>query len=109
MNPDPLSKQLLAAARQAPERTDVPWGFEKRVMANLRTREVWDPLSLWSVGLWRAALGCSALAACLTLLNWASPDRVNTEDGGANRSDALEFWLTINFDSGTEIGGDSPW
>lgn len=60
MKVERLQQLLIAAARQAPPRDDVPHGFEQRIMARLRTAP--DPWALWSSWLWRAALSACAVA-----------------------------------------------
>ena len=69
MNPAELQKKLTAAARANPPGDQVPYAFEKRVMALLASRATTDNLVLWARGLWRAAVSCTAIALLLGV--WA--------------------------------------
>lgn len=61
MKVERLQQIVVAAARKAPPVADVPFAFERRVMARLRP--VTEPLAVWSAWLWRAALSGCAVAA----------------------------------------------
>ena len=65
MNLDDLQKKLLAEARANPPGDRVPFAFEKRITALLKSRPVVDPLSLWARALWRAAAPCAAIMLVL--------------------------------------------
>ena len=69
MNIAELHRKLIAAARANPPGDQVPYAFEKRVMALLTARDASDNLVLWARGLWRAAVPCMAIA--LMLGAWA--------------------------------------
>jgi hypothetical protein len=60
MNTESLRARLLAAARAKPPSDDVPYAFEKRIMARLVGGTQPDRLSYWSIVLWRAAASCVA-------------------------------------------------
>ena len=62
MNLDNLQTKLIAAARAAQPNEQVPYTFEKRVMARLTESVRVDLLGAWSAALWRAAIGCVAVA-----------------------------------------------
>jgi len=62
MNLDNLQTKLIAAARAAQPSEQVPYAFEKRVMARLTESVRVDLLGAWSAALWRAAIGCVAVA-----------------------------------------------
>jgi len=64
MNLEDLQKKLLAAARTNPPADQVPYAFEKRISALLKSRPE-DPLSLWARALWRAAAPCAAVMLVL--------------------------------------------
>jgi hypothetical protein len=53
-----LQRKLIAAARAHPPADRVPYAFEKRVMALLRTRPFVDQGALWARALWRGAAAC---------------------------------------------------
>ena len=65
MKLDDLQRKLLAAARANPPGLQVPYAFEKRITALLKSRPVEDPLSLWARALWRAAAPCAAVMLLL--------------------------------------------
>jgi hypothetical protein len=53
-----LEETLLAAARNHPPGDQVPYAFEKRIMANLRTAPAVSQWTLLGRALWRAAVPC---------------------------------------------------
>jgi hypothetical protein len=61
MKLDELQRKLLAAARANPPRDDVPYAFEKRIIAALRPSRLPDLAALWARALWRAAVPCLAV------------------------------------------------
>ena len=65
MNLDDLQKKLLAAAKANPPGEQVPYAFEKRISALLKSRPMEDPLSLWARALWRAVAPCAAIMLVL--------------------------------------------
>jgi len=67
MNPEILRQKLIASARTTTPSDQVPYAFEKRVMACLRGREVPDAWAAWDTLLWRAVAPCFALMlmACI--------------------------------------------
>ena len=65
MNLDDLQKKLVAAARANPPSDRVPFAFEKRITALLKSQPKADPLSLWARALWRAAAPCAAIMLVL--------------------------------------------
>jgi hypothetical protein len=67
MNLATLHARLIAAARSRPPAEQVPYAFEKRVMARLGTGAVEDAWSLWGKALWRSAFACMAVAVALSL------------------------------------------
>ena len=73
MNLAELHRRLIATAKADAPDERVPFTFEKRVMARIRSRSPLDALSLWSQGLWRAAVSCVALTLLLGAVSWFSP------------------------------------
>jgi len=59
-----LNRKLIAAARANPPSDQVPYAFEKRIIARLKA-----PVALWSRALWRAAAPC--VAVMLLLSAWS--------------------------------------
>ncbi|SRR5581483_4778520 len=64
MNLSGLEKKLIAAARTNPPGDNVPYAFEKRIMALLPRHPV-DVWGLWAHGLSRAAALCVIAALLL--------------------------------------------
>jgi hypothetical protein len=58
-----LHTKLINAARAAAPHDHVPYAFEKRVTALIKSRVASQHLDSWVHGLWRAALSCVAIAA----------------------------------------------
>jgi hypothetical protein len=73
MNHEALEKKLLAAARGQAREERVPYAFEQRVMAVVRSRGVADGWAIWGQALWRAAAPCMALAVVLGAWSWMAP------------------------------------
>jgi len=65
MNLAKLEEKLLAAARSAPVSDAVPYAFEKRILAQIRSQNIHDEWSSWARGLWRAAAPCVAIMVLL--------------------------------------------
>ncbi len=63
-----LQTKLIAAARRNPPGDQVPYAFEKRIMANLR-RPMADAWQVWGLALWRAAASC--VVAMLLVGGWS--------------------------------------
>jgi len=60
-----LHLKLINAARNHPPSATVPLGFEKRIIARLKERLVFDPWTAWSRALCRAAaLSLVAMSLC---------------------------------------------
>jgi len=51
----------------------VPYAFEKRVTALLKSRPAIDQWNLWARGLWRAAAPCFAVMTLLTAWSFFAP------------------------------------
>jgi len=74
MNWDQLEKKLIAAARKHPPRDDVPYAFEQRVMAHLRSPRRSDDLAWWGRGLWLGAGACTAIALLTSVWSFTPED-----------------------------------
>jgi hypothetical protein len=70
MNQSELERKLLAAAKAHPPSDAVPYAFEQRIMARLRSAPVRDAWAEWSGGLWKAAAPCAAIAIFFAV--WSS-------------------------------------
>ena len=84
MNLEDLQKKLLAAARSNPPEDDVPYAFEKRILARLASQPAMDGSAIWARALWRAAVPCVAVTTLLTTLSFtmvtAETATVTSED-----------------------------
>ncbi len=76
MNLDKLLKKLLAAGRLNPPSDQVPYAFEKRIMARLQGVAFLDPWTLWGRALWRGALLCTGIMV-LSGVWWIWPVQSN--------------------------------
>ena len=79
MNLANLHKKLIAAARANPPGDQVPYAFEKRVLANLRGAEVEDSWALWGRALWRSAFACLVVAIGLSVWSFQSNPELDTD------------------------------
>jgi len=70
MNVDELKKQLITVAQQVAPSNDVPFGFERRVMARIKDLALPDYWAAWARALWRAAGPCVAVALVLAVLSY---------------------------------------
>jgi hypothetical protein len=73
MNLTELEKALLAAARFRTVNDGVPFAFEKRIMAQLKSLTIVDEWSWWARGLWRAAAPCVAVMLVLSAWSFYAP------------------------------------
>ena len=69
MNVDDLQNNLIAAARGRVPSQEVPYGFERRIMARIAAIAIRDPWAFWAAALWRAAGPCIGLA--LVVAAWS--------------------------------------
>jgi len=74
MNLTILEQKLIAAARHHPPGDQVPYAFERRIMARLAATHPLDGWALWGQALWRSAVSCMAMTllcgAVLWCLEW---------------------------------------
>ena len=70
MNLAKLEKKLIAAARNTPVNEAVPYAFEKRILAQIKSRNVQDQWSWWARALWRAAAPCVGIMMLLGAWSW---------------------------------------
>jgi hypothetical protein len=59
---DPRLQRLNQLARSLPADERVPYAFEKRVMAHIRSGLQPDAWGVWSRLMWRAAMTCVAIS-----------------------------------------------
>ena len=95
-----LQKKLIAAARANPPGDQVPYAFEKRVMARLLARATADRLAGWVRGFWQAAASCVVLALLLLAWTFFNPAiSPRTDDLSQN----FENTLLASVDQGDQI------
>jgi len=100
MNLAELQRKLLAAARANPPGGAVPYAFEKRIMAHLRSfARVEDAMLLWSRALWRAAGACVAVSVLLGVWSYQFSGESNP-DGSFSQD--LEHTLLAAVDEADE-------
>ncbi len=85
-----LHRKLIAAARAHPPSDEVPYAFEKRILAHLTLRPVVDAGAEWARALWRAAASC--LAVVILLCVWAL---VTPSSSPANGDFSQDFVATV--------------
>ena len=82
-----LEKRLLAVARAHRTSDDVPYAFEKRVMARIAMESLVDVWAFWGRLLWRAAAPCLAIMLVFTVWSLFS---TTSNSNGDNLAIALE-------------------
>ena len=83
MNREKLHAKLIRAARATPPDERMPYAFEQRVMAHLRSSNQLDPASAWVGSFWKSAMACAGIAmlACAwTLLPVQGQDTSLADD-----------------------------
>ena len=91
MNLAKLHRKLIAAARANPPGDQVPYAFEKRVLARLRGPGVEDSWALWGRALWRSAFACLVVAIGLSVWSIQSNSDIDTDFESAMVSAANEL------------------
>ena len=92
-----LRSRLIEAARKKQPSQDVPYSFEKRIMARIAAAGPEDLLSLWGAALWKGAAACAAITALSVALSfWA------VSANGDNESDPFEAVVLAGADQLTE-------
>ena len=74
-----LHRKLIAAARANPPGDQVPYAFEKRVLARLRAPKAEDSWALWGRALWRSAFACLVVAIGLSVWSYRSNPEIDTD------------------------------
>jgi len=87
MNLPDLQNKLIAAARKHPPADEVPYAFEKRIMARLAATPRLDEWTQWIRSLWYGAAVCAAVALFMSIWTLA-PD--TEQDLAANFSQDIE-------------------
>ena len=103
MNINLLQEKLIRAARRHPPSEHVPYAFEQRIMARLRSAgPALDRLTLWTRALWRAAIPCVVVTLLIIVWPGLSPDTsapaVETADLGTSLESTLMASVSIEND-----------
>lgn len=99
MNLDELQNKLIAAARLQPPDERVPYAYEKRIQALIKTRAVPDRWVVWSSGLWRAAISCMILVVVLGAASLLAPTTATATAGnGQDLSQDFENTMLASAD-----------
>jgi|SRR5687767_6058974 hypothetical protein len=99
MNLDNLQRKLIAAARAAQPSDQVPYAFEKRIMARL-ILPVQDAWATWGRALWRGAVFCIAIMICSGTWTFFSEDAADAS--GHDFAQEFESTLLVSAYSTTE-------
>jgi len=73
MNLAELQRKLIAAARKNLPAEEMPYAFEKRVMARLAAKPPTDEWAAWARSLWYGAGVCAVIALCMSVWSF-TPD-----------------------------------
>lgn len=73
MNLAELERKLLAVARANPPGDQVPYAFEKRILARLAQQSAGNGSAFWAHALWRAAASCLAVVLLLSAWSFLRP------------------------------------
>jgi len=87
MNLTGLQNKLIDAAKKNPPGDQVPYAFEKRIMARLTAVPRFDGWAQWVRSLWYGAAVCAAVALCMSVWSFAPDDE---QELAANFSQDLE-------------------
>jgi hypothetical protein len=90
---------LIAAALANPPGDQVPYAFEKRIMALIKTVPATDRLALWVRGLWQAAVSCVIVTLLLGAWAFFNPPASNDTD---SLSQNFETTLLASVDQGDQ-------
>jgi hypothetical protein len=100
MNPEDLRKSLIAAVRSQRPSDRVPVAFEQRIMSQIRSESVHDPIEFWAAGLWRAVLPSVVLLGVAGFLHFQNSIAPDISGDSSSASDELELVMLDTLDSG---------
>jgi hypothetical protein len=93
MNVNLLHEKLIRAAKQAEIPDAVPYAFEQRILARVRSEPIIDALTLWGRALWKAAVPCVGLMLVLGVATTRMPGSSPTVAQSDDLSTELETTL----------------
>ncbi len=73
MNLDDLQRKLIKVARANSPSDQVPYAFERRIMAALKEHTGLDQWAFWARALWRAAAPCIVIVVLIAVWSLLSP------------------------------------
>jgi hypothetical protein len=91
MNPSDLQSKLIEAARGEPPQDQVPYAFEKRIMARLAGLSPLNSWALWGRPLWRAAISCMAITLLCGIWSIAHAPKGGNADSFAQAFERAVF------------------
>ncbi|MGZ4962583.1 MAG: hypothetical protein ACXWDN_16005 [Limisphaerales bacterium] len=94
MNLEALQTKLMSVAKANPPSQNVPYCFEKRVMANLRGHSPLNVWALWAQPLWRAALSCVAITMLCGV--WSFSNMATTDSGDLSQDLETAVYAGLN-------------
>jgi hypothetical protein len=104
MDLDKLHQKLIATARAHVPGSEVPYAFEKRIIARLREHAVMDHWGLWAQALWRAVAPCVAIMLLLGAWSLFTP---SSKTSTGDLSQDIENTLLAAVDQDQPF--DSTW
>src|SRR4051812_11156871 len=84
-----LKRKLVAVARSNPPGDQVPYAFEKRIMAGLTTVRPLDEWVWWGRALWRGAAACAAIALLSSAWSLLPVNSHHSANTGVDLEEAL--------------------
>lgn len=104
MNLEALHRKLIKVAQATPPGDQVPYAFEKRILARLAERRAADLAGTWARALWRSAAACVAVMLVLGVWSFAASDRSTATTGSTENFDQqFENALLAGIDQSEEI------
>jgi hypothetical protein len=101
MNINLLHEKLIRAAQSEQYSDHVPYAFEQRIMARIKSEPVLDVLTLWARALWRAAIPCVAVALLFSVWATQTPEQAlptETADLGSELETTLMASVSLDND-----------
>jgi hypothetical protein len=74
MNWAGLERKLIGAARKHPPSERIPYAFEQRVMARLKSSDRRDEWEWWNRAFWVGASACAAVALATSIWSFQPDD-----------------------------------
>jgi len=105
MDLEKLQRKLIAVARAEAPGSEVPYAFEKRIIARLRAHPALDHWALWAQALWRGVAPCVAIMLLLGAWSLFTPS-VKAPTG--DLSQEIENTLLAAVDQADQPA-DSTW